>query len=603
MAEDKAARRTGGKPKSQGRAGSTAKSAPGAGAARTGGRPKAVKPPTINLKAEDVSAKEAATAPPAGKPSPRAAASGTAATETAKPETAKPETAKPETAKRENAGSESPQAARPKDQAASTGANQPSGGNRPGLIGYASAAAVGAAAAAVVSLGVTMIGIRTPDTGALETRIAEIAEQNADTVALQQQIDVLVARQTQLGEQIGTPNDATDAAGLSELRTALESSLAATQGELSALAETVSGLSASGAGAGSDAIDAQISALTERLGSAEQRLDQIATSEDLLALQEVIASAAGEDGEGAAGLSGLAQLGQAISDETANLSARIDTMEPTIQGLTDALTALEERMAESLGTGASMSDIEGLGDRIASIDGQLGDMRDSVAGAIAANAATGQLLAEHEERVATLEAAIADIRTALGTVQDRAASGTADRAAMALALAQFRDAVQGGGPFAAPLETLSAILGSDRPELAVLASHAEAGVPTATELAARFEAVAGDIVAAASIREDAGILGRLVDNARGIVSVRPVSPVSGDTPAAIVSRISGSLADGRLNAAGEEWAALPEPAREAAADWGRQLVARVEVDGAVDRLAAGLLADLRNAAGAASVTQ
>lgn len=595
MAEDKAARRTGGKTKSQGRAGSTAKSAPGAGAARTGGRPKAVKPPTINLKAEDVSAKEAATAPPAGKPSPRAAASGTAATETAKPETAKPETVK-----RENAGSESPQAARPKDQAASTGASQPSGGNRPGLIGYATAAAVGATAAAVVSLGVTMIGIRTPDTGALETRIAEIAEQNADAVALQQQIDVLVARQTQLGEQIGTPNDATDAAGLSELRTALESSLAATQGELSALAETVSGLSASGAAAGSEAIDAQISALTERLGSAEQRLDQIATSEDLLALQEVIASAAGED---AAGLSGLAQLGQAISDETANLSARIDTMEPTIQGLTDAVAALEERMAESLGTGASMSDIEGLGDRIASIDGQLGDMRDSVAGAAAANAATGQLLAEHEERVATLEAAVADIRTALGTVQDRASSGTADRAAMALALAQFRDAVQGGGPFAAPLETLSAIMGSDRPELAVLASHAEAGVPTATELSARFEAVAGDIVAAASIREDAGILGRLVDNARGIVSVRPVSPVSGDTPAAIVSRISGSLADGRLNAAREEWAALPEPAREAAADWGRQLVARVEVDGAVDRLAAGLLADLRNAAGAASVTQ
>lgn len=193
MAEDKAARRTGGKTKSQGRAGSTAKSAPGAGAARTGGRPKAVKPPTINLKAEDVSAKEAATAPPAGKPSPRAAASGTAATETAKPETAKPETAK-----RENAGSESPQAARPKDQAASTGASQPSGGTRPGVIGYASAAAVGAAAAAVVSLGMTMIGIRTPDTGALETRIAEIAEQNADAVALQQQIDVLVARQTQL---------------------------------------------------------------------------------------------------------------------------------------------------------------------------------------------------------------------------------------------------------------------------------------------------------------------------------------------------------------------------------------------------------------------
>ncbi|MEM8876486.1 MAG: hypothetical protein AAGD23_01310 [Pseudomonadota bacterium] len=588
MAEEKAARRTGSKSKTQGRAGSTAKSGTGSGSARAGARPKAVKPPTINLKAEEVSAKETTKA------------SSDSATP-AQPSTTSTKGNKAANAKVESAKADAPQSNnRPKEKAASQGASAPPVSNRLGLMGYAGAGAVGAIAAAAVSIAVNMIGVRTPDTSAIETRLEQIAAQNTDAVALQQQIDVLVARQTQLTEQIGAANDSAD---LAQLRSTLESSISDTQSELTILAEAISAMSVSGADADPEGLRSQISTLAARLDSAEERLGRIATSEDLSALQAVFAETTGDASEGAAGLSGLAQLGQQVSDSNEQLSARVDTMEPAVQGLSEAVAALEARIAESLGAGASMSDIEGLGDRIASIGGQLGEIRDSMAGAEASNAATDQLLADHEERLAALQTGLAELQTTIGTVQNRASSSAADQAATALALAEFQDAVQSSGDFVGPLNTLSAILGTEQPEMAVLAKHAEAGVLNTTELATRFEAVAGDIVAAASVREDAGILGRLVDNARGIVSVRPISPVSGDTPAAIVSRIAGHLADDSLDAAAGEWAALPEPARNAATDWGRQLSARIEVDNALDQLTARLLADLQNAASAAPATQ
>jgi hypothetical protein len=594
MAEDKAARGTGRKTKAQSGQGTTAKSgadkaATGkSGTTRPGSRPKAVKPPTINLKAEEIGSETAADT---------SARSQSSAGENAKPEAAG---ASISAKKQEPKTDAKPQAAR--DSVGQPEPDQPRKGGL-GLMGYAGAGAVGAVAAAAVSLGMNTVGVRTPDTSALETRIEQLAAQNADAVALQQQIDVLQARQAQLTEQVGSGSTGEDSAALTDLRTSLEASISETRNQLDQLAQTIESLPTQAKSETGQVLQSEIAVLTDRLADAEERLGQVATSEELTRLQAVIAQATSGGDEPGTQLSGLAELGRAVSDRNDALSARINALEPAMQSLSETVAALESRIAESLGIGASMSDIEGLGDRIASIDGQFGDLRNAVAGAQAKVDATEQLLAEYDSRLAAAESGIAAVRSSLGAVQNRASSGAADEAATALAVAQLQDAAQRGGSFAASLETLAALLDGERPELSILTTHAETGVPTVTDLAARFEGVAGDIVAAGGVREDAGILGRLVDNARGIVSVRPVSPVSGETPAAIVSRISGHLADGNLDAARSEWATLPDPARGAAADWGDQLAARAEVDQAMTQLTTSLLADLSNAAGRAPATQ
>jgi hypothetical protein len=150
---------------------------------------------------------------------------------------------------------------------------------------------------------------------------------------------------------------------------------------------------------------------------------------------------------------------------------------------------------------------------------------------------------------------------------------------------------------------LSALTGEEHPAISALSAHADTGVATPAMLTAQFESLTSDIMASGAIREDAGILGRLVDNARGIVSITPVSPVSGETPSAIVSRIAGRLKDGDMTGALGEWESLPLPSRQASAGWGDAMKAHLEATGAVDTLRADILNNLRQTSGATPATQ
>ena len=85
-------------------------------------------------------------------------------------------------------------------------------------------------------------------------------------------------------------------------------------------------------------------------------------------------------------------------------------------------------------------------------------------------------------------------------------------------------------------------LGMDGEDVAALEPLAKKGAPTIPTLQAAFPSVADAILAATSaIGPDAGFLDRVAAFGSSLVSIRPTSPIEGDTPEAIVSRMQDAV--------------------------------------------------------------
>ena len=163
--------------------------------------------------------------------------------------------------------------------------------------------------------------------------------------------------------------------------------------------------------------------------------------------------------------------------------------------------------------------------------------------------------------------------------------------ARGMAFAGLRAAAERGEPFREELALLR-LLGTDAPELAEL-EPSKNGVPSKSTLAASFDAVAdATIAASAPARGDATFIERIWDQARSLVSIRPVGPIEGTTPEAVVSRMRAAVEKGDLAAALAERAALPDASKSVSAAWARDAEARI----ALDRTLSGLERAMENGA-------
>jgi len=157
-------------------------------------------------------------------------------------------------------------------------------------------------------------------------------------------------------------------------------------------------------------------------------------------------------------------------------------------------------------------------------------------------------------------------------------------AARAMAFAGLRSATDRGEPFGDALEMLR-LLGVDATALSAL-DAAKDGVPSKAALAARFDAVAGAILAASEAPPaDADILERLWRQARALVTIRPAGPIAGPTPEAIVSRMRAAVSVGDFAVALGEREGLPEAGKAASSAWARDVAARIALDRALADLA------------------
>ncbi|KAM3106652.1 COG4223 family protein, partial [Phormidesmis sp. 146-33] len=164
-----------------------------------------------------------------------------------------------------------------------------------------------------------------------------------------------------------------------------------------------------------------------------------------------------------------------------------------------------------------------------------------------------------------LDAALARLDEAEATATARAAEAAAATAAAqrTRALDALSARIAAGEPFAAELTAL------DDPAVAqVLASHAETGVPTLVQLQAAFPDAAREALRIA--RETSGGDGwgsRALDFLAAQTEARPLTPLEGNTPEAILSRADFALSEGRVADAVTELQPLDSAVKAAVQPW------------------------------------
>jgi hypothetical protein len=81
---------------------------------------------------------------------------------------------------------------------------------------------------------------------------------------------------------------------------------------------------------------------------------------------------------------------------------------------------------------------------------------------------------------------------------------------------------------------------------------------------------------------DDSLTSRLLAGAKSLVKVKQLSPVTGDTHEAILSRIQAALTESKLQTASEEWKKLPEAGQAVSKEWHEKLLSRIAVNNLID---------------------
>ena len=267
------------------------------------------------------------------------------------------------------------------------------------------------------------------------------------------------------------------------------------------------------------------------------------------------------------------------SAELAALSDRITAVEAdqagALVGVTGDITALTGRLA-ALETAPALEtpDLSGLD----ALDKRLAAIEAMPVSTTGANPALAAKIAEMERRLtalpatepntevqAQLDAALARLDAAEADARAQAVGAeavTAD-ARRAQSLDALAKAVAEGRAFVTELQAVA-----DPALSSALAPLAEAGAPTLAALQADFPEGAREAlrIARETSTED-GWSDRLVDFLAAQTGARPVTPLEGTTPDAILSRAEFALSEGRVAEALAELAPLEDAVKAPLAPW------------------------------------
>jgi hypothetical protein len=211
-----------------------------------------------------------------------------------------------------------------------------------------------------------------------------------------------------------------------------------------------------------------------------------------------------------------------------------------------------------------------------------------------------QRLGQLEQRLTTatepLERRLAEQEQRLSGLAQQVAQGGSDvtRAGTRLVLVdRLGDALRDGAPYTEALGALQRVT-PEPAKLAPLEPFAQSGAPTAAALAQSFRPIA-ERLRRESRPDSEDWSDRLLRMADKVVSVRAVNePAEAGVPGA-VARIEDALARGSFADAAAAYQALPEPARQASAEWGQRLRQRAAAEAAARTVTADAVAALDQA--------
>lgn len=271
----------------------------------------------------------------------------------------------------------------------------------------------------------------------------------------------------------------------------------------------------------------------------------------------------------------LASITQSLDTITTRLASVETALSETTEDLGAKVTALDDRIL-LLETAAPSAN--------ASSSGELAALRERIAEMTAAaeeQLAAAQLDAASVARAAeearlAAEAEAAELRAA-AEAKEAELQAAAERQA---AFIDLKSAIEAGAPFAEFLGVLDPV-----PE--VLATHAEAGVPTILALQESFPDAARAALAQSDLVEEGASAGeRFSAFLRSRTNARSLTPQDGDGPDAVLSRAEASLGGGDLRGALSELDALGDSGKAAMSGWMDQANTRLSAIAAIDQLSA-----------------
>ncbi len=204
-------------------------------------------------------------------------------------------------------------------------------------------------------------------------------------------------------------------------------------------------------------------------------------------------------------------------------------------------------------------------------------------------------LAAAQGKLATLATGVADVQKQAGAARTdvqalQSGQKNLEKIIGSPALAVVADSlvqqIGRGLPFATQVNALEA-LGADPARAAILRQFADAGVPTATALAAKFDPLTDGLLAAGTkLPPNAGFWDRMKSGASGLISIRRVDAVTGDDVPSRVARIKADLARDDVVDAVKTWEALPAEAKSKpdSAAWGALAKTHAEAIGAANAI-------------------
>ena len=296
------------------------------------------------------------------------------------------------------------------------------------------------------------------------------------------------------------------------------------------------------------ALSGEIGTLATRLDALEQRARRTQVSLDATITQLD---------------TGLNTLMQSLT-EASTASTPVD-----LAPLEAQIAALEDRLAVTA-AGASGGDATALAATISDTEAGLADLATQVA------TLTQQLVAQ--------QAALDTARTAIATQNQSLGEGAATPAVrLPLLVSAFESAIGNGRPFTTELAAVTALL----PDLEVpspVASGAAAGLPRPDAVAEAVHDAIPAILAGRSAVGTGDVGADALEWVKGLLAIRPVGEIDGETPEAIVSRLEAAADRRDFAAAATLLAALP-PAMQAAAG---PLIADVAALAAADQFVTAL---------------
>lgn len=260
----------------------------------------------------------------------------------------------------------------------------------------------------------------------------------------------------------------------------------------------------------------------------------------------------------------------AVDELRTDLSESLGTLQDSVAALDMRITDIEQRPAEDGSLSSAAVD---------AYEREIAALREETADAVSRmEAETGEIDTGFQELRATVEEALAALESESEALEEQSAA-VAAAAAASTALAEIQGAVSDGAPYADALTDLQASGAVEVPE--VLSANAETGVPSLAALREAFPEAARAALATVRSEESGGGLGGFLERQ---LNVRSVEPREGDDPDAVLSRAGAAVDAGRIDAALDEIALLPEAAAAALSDWTAAATARVEAQAAVDQL-------------------